>query len=202
MSDHPELRGMIIRTLLLPEVQNIHFHCGSRTVDSSCFRGVVDRLIKKKIRIGVRARQLRRERSEAQYVSDHHRFLFRKSSYGTNLFEKGTIVHKSVHAGFDVTGHGDKYLQIDDEPSAYLAESFFLLNSGVSFDEVDADNEGFLSAQLAFTIAMNMRSSKDFSVSRDDLGFLRNGVSRETINIDHDDPRIGTDKDEYSGIAP
>jgi hypothetical protein len=191
------LRNTIVRTLSRPEVHRIHFICGTRTVTSSLFAAVIDRLHKKKLHIDNDPDDIGAG-SEAQYSPDLNLFRFNSPFYGETDFEQAVIVHESVHAGFDVIGHGSRFLQIDDEPSGYLAESFFLLNLGYSFDEI----RHVLPLQLAFTIALNMRSNKKVSVSPDDLMFLRNGIARTRITRHGVDTRKGTDKDTYRGIPP
>jgi len=114
------------------------------------------------------------------------------------VFEQAAILHESVHAGWDVIGHGRRFRSIDDEASAYLAESFFLLSAGITFDQLDQSS---LARQLAFTIARNMRDKKQSSVSADDLVLLRNGVNRDGITAGDADLRSGTDESVYRGIA-
>jgi hypothetical protein len=187
------MRHRIIGILMKPEVQKIRFNCGSRTVNNLTFNGVVSMLKKKKIHIEADEDDLD-ENAAAEYVDDEHTYIFKSRSFGIHQKEQGVIVHESVHAGFDVIGHGGRYKRVDDEASAYLAESFFLLNSGFTFDEVPH----VLPLRLAFTIALNMQSKKQFTVSKDDLVLLRNGVARDQITKFGTDTRKGPDT--YKGI--
>jgi hypothetical protein len=186
--DSDRLRQTIIGALVRPEVHKIRFTCGSRTVNNFIFNQVADGLMKKKIHIDVDPDELD-DATEAMWSSSRHTFIFNSPFYGQTEAEQGVLVHESVHAGFDVIGHGGKFRRIDNEPSAYLAESFFLLNSGFSFEKVDH----VLSLQLAFTIALNMQSKKQSSVSTDDLVLLRNGIARTQITNHGKDTRKGTD---------
>jgi hypothetical protein len=186
--DSDRLRQTIIGAVAMPAAQKINFHCGSRTVNGHILNLVTDRLRKKKIHIDVDPDELD-DATEAMYDSSDHTFIFKSPFYGATDSEQAVIVHESVHAGFDVIGDGGHFRRIDNEPSAYLAESFFLLNSGYSFDQI----RHVLSLRLAFTIALNMRSKKQFSVSTDDLLLLRNGVARTQITNHGIDTRKGTD---------
>jgi hypothetical protein len=195
--DSDRLRQTIIGAVSGPEAQRILFHCGSRTVNAHILNLVVDRLRKKKIHIDVDPDELD-DATEARYRSSDHTFIFRSPFFGATDAEQAVIVHETVHAGFDVIGDGAHFKRIDNEPSAYLAESFFLLNSGFSFDQI----RHVLALRLAFSIALNMQSKKQSSVSMDDLLLLRNGVARTQITNHDKDTRRGTDKDKYRGIAP
>jgi hypothetical protein len=182
------LRNTVVATLLRPEVHKINFHCGSRTVNFSAFMHVTERVKKKTIHVDVDPDELD-DATEAKYSRSRHTYFFDSPFYGATESEQAVIVHESVHAGFDVIGHGSHFKRIDNEPSAYLAESFFLLNTGFSFDQI----RDVLSLQLAFTIALNMQSKKQFSVSADDLVLLRNGIARMQIVNHGKDTRKGTD---------
>jgi hypothetical protein len=182
------LRKTIVAALSRREVHKINFHCGSRTVNPSTFLQVIDRLNKKKIHVDVDPDELD-DATEAMYSDRRHTFFFDSPFYGATEFEQAVIVHESVHAGFNVIGHGNHFRRIDNEPSAYLAESFFLLNAGFSFDQI----RHVLSLRLAFTIALNMQSKKQSSVSTDDLVLLRNGIARTQITNHGIDTRKGTD---------
>jgi hypothetical protein len=195
--DIDRLRQTIIGAVSGPQAQKIRFHCGSRTVNGHIFNLVVDRLRKKKIHIQVDPDELG-DAAEAMYLPDFHTFIFRTPFFGETDSEQAVIVHESVHAGFDVLGDGGHFKRIDNEPSAYLAESFFLLNSGFSFNEI----RDVLPLRLAFTIALKMQSKNQSSVSPDDLLLLRNGVARTQITIFGTDTKKGTDGDLYRGIAP
>jgi hypothetical protein len=127
-----------------------------------------------------------------------HTFMFKSPFFGATDSELAVIVHEAVHAGFDVIGDGGKFKRIDNEPSAYMAESFFLLNSGFSFNDI----QHVLPLRLAFTVALNMQSKKQSSVSMDDLLLLRNGVARTQITNHSSDTRRGADEDKFRGIAP
>ena len=115
------------------------------------------------------------------------------------MFEQAAILHESVHAAWDVIGQGKRFSSIDDEASAYLAESSFLLSAGITFDQL---GDASLSLQLAFTIAQTMRDKKQASVSADDLVLLRNGVNRDGITAGDADLRGGNDEAVYRGIPP
>ena len=195
--DSDRLRQTIVGAVSMPAAQKILFHCGSRTVNGHIFNLVVDRLRRKKIHVDVDPDELDDANDAAMYRPTTHTFIFRSPFFGATDSEQATIVHESVHAGFDVIGDGGHFRRIDNEPSAYLAESFFLLNSGFSFDQV----RHTVSLRLAFTIALNMRSKKQFSVSTDDLLLLRNGVARMQIINHGKDTRRGTDGNKFRGIA-
>jgi hypothetical protein len=192
------LRGLIPIILSKPEVRKMHFTCGTRTVDGATFSKVADRLKKRKIHIDVAPKKLD-PNADAEYRPHSHTFIFSSPFFGQNVFEQATILHESVHAGWDVIGHGKRFKSVDDEASAYLAESFFLLNAGITFDQLDHPS---LAAKLAFTIAENMQSKKQTSVSADDLVLLRNGVNRDQITSFSDDARNRTDETDYRGIPP
>jgi hypothetical protein len=183
------LRNTIVVALARPEVHKINFHCGTRTVNFSTFMRVTEGLTKKKLGVEVDPDELD-DLTEASYSSRRHTYFFSSPFYGATEFEQGVIVHESVHAGFDVIGHGGNFKRIDNEPSAYLAESFFLLNTGFLFDKI----RNVLSLRLAFTIALNMQSKKQISVSADDLLLLRNGIARMQIVNHGTDTRKGTDQ--------
>lgn len=189
------LRGLIPIILSKPVVLKMHFRCGTRNVNGVIFSQVADRLRKRKIHIDVDPTKLAPD-VFAQYRPRHHTFVFSSPFFGQNVFEQ---LHESVHAGWDVIGHGKRFRSIDDEASAYLAESFFLMSAGITFDQLD---EPSLALQLAFTIAMNMRDKKQSSVSADDLVLLRNGVNRDGITAGDPDLRSGTDERVYRGIPP
>jgi hypothetical protein len=157
---------------------------------------VADRLRKGKLHIEVDPTKLG-PGVFAQYRPRRHTFIFSSPFFGQNVLEQAEILHESVHAAWDIIGHGKRFRSIDDEASAYLAESFFLLGAGVSFDQLD---EASLALQLAFTIAENMRDKKQSLVSADDLVLLRNGVNRDGIAAGDKDLRSGTDESVYRGI--
>jgi hypothetical protein len=197
--DSPELMRTIIATLSGPKAQKINFHCGTRTVNGSIFNQVIDRLRKDKIHIDADRSDLD-PRTKAEYSADDRTLMFKSRFFGAIDSEQGVIVHESVHAGFHVIGHGESFMRIDNEPSAYLAEAFFLLFSDFSFDQLDRFPEEL---QLAFTIALNMQSKKQSSVSQDELVLLRNAIARFGIHFLHKDNRFGTDKNKYGrGIPP
>ncbi|MBR0695813.1 hypothetical protein [Bradyrhizobium lablabi] len=194
--DSEKLRETIVGTLKRREAQKIDFHCGSRAVNRSILNQVVDRLNNGKLFTDPDPSALSTPSAEAQYSPRKRTLFFKSEDYGSvSSAEQGTIVHESVHAGFHVIGHGEKFLRIDNEPSAYLAEAFFLVNCGWRFEEI---SNRPMHLQLAFTIALNMRSQKRSSVSRDDLKLLRNGIARLELGYDTE-TRFGTDKD-YQGI--
>jgi hypothetical protein len=192
------LRGLIPIILSKPEVRKMHFTCGTRNLNGVILSQVADRLRKRKIHIDVDPTKLAPD-VVAQYRPRHHTFLFSSPFFGQNVFEQAAILHESVHAGWDVIGHGKRFRSSDDEASAYLAESFFLLSAGITFDQLDQSS---LALQLAFTIAENMRDKKQSSVSADDLVLLRNGVNRDGITAGDADLRSGTDESVYRGIPP
>ncbi len=192
------LRGLIPIILSKPVVLKMHFRCGTRNVNGVIFSQVADRLRKRQIHIDVDPTKLAPD-VFAQYRPRHHTFVFSSPFFGQNVFEQAAILHELVHAGWDVIGHGKRFRSIDDEASAYLAESFFLMSAGITFDQLD---EPSLALQLAFTIAMNMRDKKQSSVSADDLVLLRNGVNRDGITAGDPDLRSGTDERVYRGIPP
>jgi hypothetical protein len=192
------LRGLIPIILSKPAVQKMHFTCGTRHLNSIIFNQVADRLRKGKLHIAVEPAKLP-SGAVAQYRPRHHTFIFSSPFFGQNVFEQAEILHELVHAGWDVIGHGRHFRSIDDEASAYLAESFFLLGAGITFDQL---GDSSLALQLAFTIAENMRDKKRSSVSADDLVLLRNGVNRDGIAAGDPDLRRGTDEFVYRGIPP
>ena len=198
MGKSTRLRGLIPIILSKPEVLKMRFTCGTRNLNGVILSQVADRLRKRKIQIDVDPTKLAPD-IVAQYRPRHHTFIFSSPFFGQNVFEQAQILHESVHAGWDVIGHGKRFRSIDDEASAYLAESFFLLSAGITFDQLDQSS---LALQLAFTIAENMRDKKQSSVSADDLVLLRNGVNRNGITAGDADLRSGTDESVYRGIPP
>jgi hypothetical protein len=175
------LKKTIIATLNNPITQAISFQCGSRIVDSSLFKSVADMLTQQgSRRLVVDPRRLGANMA-AGWDRKNSVFLFSNALFGTTVAEQAILVHESVHAGFHIQGNGQNYQRIDNEPCAYLAESFFLMSQGVTFKKLD-DN---LAIRLAFTIASTMRSKKLFWVPVDDLQLLRNGILRSYI---HDFP--------------
>ena len=192
------LRGLIPIILSKPEVRRMHFTCGTRTLNSVILGQVADRLRKGKIHIDVDPAKLG-PGVFAQYRPRRHTFVFPSPFFGRDVFEQAAILHESVHAAWDVIGHGKRFRSIDDEASAYLAESFFLLSAGITFDQLD---DASLALQLAFTIAKSMRDKKQSSVPADDLVLLRNGVNRDGIAAGDADLRSGTDERVYRGIPP
>jgi hypothetical protein len=174
----------------------MHFTCGTRHLNSVILGQVADRLRKGKLHIVVDPTKLG-PGVFAQYRPRRHTFIFSSQFFGQNVLEQAEILHESVHAAWDIMGHGKRFRSIDDEASAYLAESFFLLGAGITFDHLD---EASLALQLAFTIAENMRDKKQSLVSADDLVLLRNGVNRDGIAAGDKDLRSGTDESVYRGI--
>jgi hypothetical protein len=195
------LRGLIPIILSKPAVQKMHFTCGSRHLNGAIFSQVADRLRKRKIHIDVDPTRLAKISPDAaaMYLPRRHTFVFSSPFFGQNVFEQAEILHECVHAGWDVIGHGRRFRSIDDEASGYLAQSFFLMSAGITFDQL---YEPSLAHQLAFTIAENMRDKKQSSVSADDLVLLRNGVNRDGIDAGSHDLRSGTDEAVYRGIPP
>ena len=192
------LRGLIPIILSKPEVRKMHFTCGTRNLNGVILGQVADRLRKGKIHIEVDPAKLGPD-VVAQYRPRHHTFIFSSPFFGQNVFEQAAILHETVHAAWDVIGHGKRFRSIDDEAAAYLAQSLFLMSAGIKFDQLD---EPSLALQLAFTIAMNMRDKKQSSVSADDLVLLRNGVNRDGISAGDRDLRGMNDEAVYRGIPP
>ena len=176
----------------------MNFTCGTRHLNSVILGQVADRVRKGKIHIEVDPAKLGPD-VVAQYRPRRHTFIFSSPFFGQNVFEQAAILHESVHAGWDVIGDGKRFRSIDDEASAYLAQSFFLMSAGIKFDQLD---EPSLALQLAFTIAETMRDKKQSSLSADDLVLLRNGVNRDGITAGDADLRNGTDEFVYRGIPP
>ena len=198
MGNSAGLRGLIPIILSKPEVLKMRFTCGTRSLNSVILSQVADRLRKGKILIDVDPTKLGPD-VVAQYRPRRHTFIFSSPFFGQNVFEQAAILHESVHAAWDIIGHGKRFRSIDDEASAYLAESSFLLSVGITFDQL---GDASLALQLAFTIAQNMRDKKQSSVSADDLVLLRNGINRDGIAAGDADLRNGTDEAVYRGIPP
>jgi hypothetical protein len=198
MGNDAGLRGLIPIILSKPEVLKMRFTCGTRDLNSVILGQVVDRLRKGKIHIEVDPTKLGPD-VVASYRPRRHTFIFSSPFFGQNVFEQAAILHETVHAAWDVIGQGKRFNSIDDEASAYLAQSFFLLSAGITFDQLDDES---LALQLAFTIAQTMRDKKQSSVSADDLVLLRNGVNRDGITAGAPDLRGGTDESVYRGIPP
>ena len=198
MGNSAGLMGLIPIILSKPEVLKMRFTCGTRSLNSVILSQVADRLRKGKIHIEVDPAKLGPD-VVAQYRPRRHTFIFSSPFFGQNVFEQAAILHESVHAAWDVIGHGKRFRSIDDEASAYLAESSFLLSAGITFDQL---GDASLALQLAFTIAQTMRDKKQSSVSADDLVLLRNGINRDGIAAGDADLRNGTDEAVYRGIPP
>lgn len=198
MSNSAGLKGLIPIILSKPEVLKMRFTCGTRNLNSAILSQVADRLRKGKIHIEVDPTKLGPD-IVAQYRPRRHTFIFSSPFFGQNVFEQAAILHESVHAAWDVIGQGKRFRSIDDEASAYLAESSFLLSAGITFDQL---GDASLALQLAFTIAQTMRDKKQSSVSADDLVLLRNGINRDGIAAGDPDLRNGTDEAVYRGIPP
>jgi hypothetical protein len=72
--------------------------------------------------------------SDGGYTSDGNSFTIRPAMTWSRLFN-ALIVHESVHAYFDITSM--RLLGIDSEAAGYIAQGYYLHNSGFTRDIPD-----------------------------------------------------------------
>jgi hypothetical protein len=165
---------LIQRVMAEPNLSKITFQCGTRYVDKSLFVSVSNMVARGRIKVlsfpVAFSPDLR-----AGYDSAHDLFGLR-DDIGMDLASRSIIVHESVHAGFDIIGHGQNYSRADNEPAAFIAEALYLLATDRSvYDRRRRDNSNSALQNLAFDIALNkMQHSKQKSyVEVDELLQLR-----------------------------
>jgi hypothetical protein len=134
------------------QTQRIHFSFngtsgGRITVDQSSFRRVADAIEQDKIAIV----ENRFDRDIAMYSA------FASSDSAANTFYLGRnprwsrtfnalIVHESVHASFDLTKTTIPW--IDNEAAAYMAQAYYLRNSGYTRNRLEPGSETDISYLL------------------------------------------------------
>jgi hypothetical protein len=87
----------------------------------------------------------------AQYQSRGNIFRFAKSLETWSRAFDALVVHESVHAYFDLTRV--KMAWIDNELAGYIAQGFYLRNSGFPIARLDEDGHVFAAYKYAKAVA-------------------------------------------------
>ncbi|MEI7584265.1 hypothetical protein [Runella sp.] len=131
------LKEHILQVLKSNETRRINFSFmgdDGRTIqiDYTAFQKVITAIEGGKITFGDAATLP--SGSDGGYTSDGNSFTIRPAMTWSRLFN-ALIVHESVHAYFDITSM--RLLGIDSEAAGYIAQGYYLHNSGFTRDIPD-----------------------------------------------------------------
>lgn len=135
------IREQMIRILRSSDTQRINFSFTGSTgitiaVDGSSFRRVAQALEEDRIHVqtgGVRDGWAKYS-ARAEGTSAANTFYIGANNLSSRDFD-GLIVHEAVHASFDLTSSQIPWL--DNEIAAYIAQGYYLRNSGYSTARMD-----------------------------------------------------------------
>src|SRR5262245_19692455 len=147
----PTIKQQLLTVLRSPDAQRIHFTFDGSTgtsisVDGSSFRRVAQALEEDRISIsegGVAA-------GWAQYYARNNTFSIGPSRERWSRAYDALLVHESVHASFDLTRTQIPWL--DNETAAYIAQGYYLRNTGFSRRRLDELGEPYLGVLLVDSI--------------------------------------------------
>lgn len=157
------IRSQLLRVLRGREAQRIAFSLTASTgaaisVDGSSFRRVADALENDRAHIaegGVAA-------GWAQYNSANNTFNVGRGQHWSRAFD-ALLVHESVHASFDLSRSSLPWL--DNETAAYVAQGYYLRNSGFSRSRLDTTGQPYLGLMIVESI-ISSGSADSFWVSQ------------------------------------
>ncbi len=143
------VKEQMIRVLRGGEAQRIRFNFTGSTgitisVDGSSFRRVAQALEENRVHVaegGVSG-------GWAKYNAGNNTFNVGTDEHWSRAFD-ALLIHESVHASFDLTSASLPWL--DNEVAAYIAQGFYLRNSGFSsnrLDHVGQTNQPYLGLQI------------------------------------------------------
>ena len=147
------VREQMLRVLRGSETQRIRFSFTGTTgisisVDGSSFRRVAQAIEENRIQIaegGVAG-------GWAQYNARNNTFSVGSDQQWSRAFD-ALLVHESVHASFDLVSSSLPWL--DNETAAYIAQGYYLRNSGFSqsrLDHVGQTNQPYLGLKIVESI--------------------------------------------------
>ncbi|MGC2238776.1 MAG: hypothetical protein WA584_21655 [Pyrinomonadaceae bacterium] len=145
------LREQMLRVLRGTEAQRIHFSMTGTTgiaisVDGSSFRRVAQAIESDRIHIaegGVAS-------GWAQYNARNNTFNIGQSSERWSRAYDALLIHESVHASFDLSRSSLPWL--DNETAAYIAQGYYLRNSGFSRSRLDELGQPYLGVLIVDSI--------------------------------------------------
>src|SRR5262249_43238416 len=130
-----EFRKRIVHILTDPDTLKMNFSFGTRKVDSKAFLKVSAMVQSGAIDVsfgGSSKTRLNRDRAKAEYDDDNDEFIFENADYGSSaILQQAVIVHEAVHAYFDYLGEGKKFIGVDNEAAAYMAEAIYVRRKGL-----------------------------------------------------------------------
>ena len=147
------VREQMLRVLRGSEAQRIRFSLTGSTgvaisVDGSSFRRVAQAVEENRIQVaegGVAG-------GWAQYNARNNTFNVGTDQHWSRAFD-ALLVHESVHASFDLVSSTLPWL--DNETAAYIAQGYYLRNSGFSssrLDHVGQTNQPYLGLKIVESI--------------------------------------------------
>jgi len=146
------LREQIIAVLRSNETQRINFSFTGSTgttisIDANGFRRVAKAIEENKINIKTGGAKP----GWASYSAfDEGTFLANTFNIGENNYSSrefnGLMVHESVHAIFDLTSITIPW--VDNEAAAYIAQGYYLRNSGFKTERLDSDGMPYLGRMI------------------------------------------------------
>jgi hypothetical protein len=144
------LREQMLRVLRGNEARRIHFGLTGTTgidisVDESSFRRVAQAIEDNSIHVvegGV-------AEGWAQYNARNNTFSIGRGQEWSRAFD-ALLIHESVHASFDLSRTTLPWL--DNETAAYIAQGYYLRNSGFARSRLDELGEPYLGVLLVDSI--------------------------------------------------
>lgn len=145
------LREQLMRVLRSSDAQRIRFSMTGSTgvsisVDGSSFRRVAQAIQDERIQItqgGVAS-------GWAQYNARNNTFSIGQSSEMWSRAYDALLIHESVHAAFDLSRSSLPWL--DNETAAYIAQGFYLRNTGFSRSRLDELGQPYLGVLIVDSI--------------------------------------------------